>query len=200
MNVRRALLWGLLLAVLAGVVAVALSTLGRRGEPLPDYGSLPPFELLDSAGRPAGLDDLAGRPWIADFIFTRCVAVCPMMSLRMAELDRELPAEVALVSITVDPEHDTPEVLARYAERLEASERWSFLTGEPAAIYELSLDGFHLAVDPDPPPEMASDEMPILHSARFALVDAHGRIRGYYDSMDRAEMERLARDAARLAG
>ena len=197
---RRALLWGLLLAVLAGVVAAALTTtLGRRGEPLPDYGSLPPFELLDSAGRPFGRDSLAGRPWIADFMFTRCVAVCPMMSMRMAELDRELPAEVALVSITVDPEHDTPEVLARYAERFEASQRWSFLTGDPEAIYELSLDGFHLAVDPDPPPEMASDEMPILHSTRFALVDARGRIRGYYDSMDRAEMERLARDAARLA-
>lgn len=195
---RRALLWGLLLAVLAGVVAAALTTLGRRGEPLPDYGSLPPFELLDTAGRPMGLDRLTGRPWIADFIFTRCVAVCPMMSMRMAELDRELPPEVALVSITVDPEHDTPEVLARYAERFDASERWSFLTGDREAIYELSLDGFHLAVDPDPPPEMASEEMPILHSSRFALVDSDGRIRGYYDSMDRAEMERLARDAARL--
>lgn len=195
---RRILLWGVLVAVLVAVAAWALRS--RLSAPdLPILGQVNPFSLTDHRGRTITLDDLAGSPWITDFIFTRCGLSCPLMSTRMAELDDErVPPRVRLVSISVDPQHDTPEVLAEYAAGFGASERWSFLTGPEDEILELALEGFHLAVVPDPPEGMASPEEPIVHSTRFVLVDGRGQIRGYYDGMTREGIEALERDLAVL--
>lgn len=199
-TVRRKLLWGfLVVALLAVAAATALQWL-RRPEPLPVYGQLPGFSLVNRDGRPVGLRDLAGKAWVADFVFTRCPASCPMMSSRMARLERSLPpdAEVRLVSISVDPAFDTPEVLERYAGKYKAPERWLFLTGEKEAVRSLCVEGFKLGLDMEPAPGMAGPE-PILHSNRFVLVDGEGRIRGYYEAFDEASMEKLRADLLRLA-
>jgi protein SCO1/2 len=120
-----------------------------------------------------------------------------MMSLRMQELQQALKnVEVRLVSFTVDPKHDTPEALAAYARQFEAVPgRWKFLTGERDALWTLAREGFRVGVADE---EGTVDE-PIAHSIRLILVDRRGVIRGYYDATDEAAVDRLLRDARRLA-
>ena len=198
---RRGLLWGALVAAILAVAAGVLFQRLERPEPPPVLGQVPPFSLTERSGRTVARDDLAGRPWIADFIFTRCAASCPAMTARMARLRRELPEGSArFVSFTVDPAHDTPEALARYAASFGAGLDWLFLTGSEADLHRLSRDGFKLAVDAAPPPGTATPEEPILHSTRFVLVDGRGRIRGYYDGFDEESMAKLRRDLGALAG
>ena len=201
MPLRRGLLWGFLVAALVVVAVATLIQWLRRPEPLPVYGKLPAFSLANRDGRTIRLEDLAGAPWVADFIFTRCPASCPMMSSRMARLDRNLSRDldVLLVSISVDPTYDTPEVLERYAKKFQAPERWLFLTGEREDVRRLSIEGFKLGLDMDPPPGMAGPE-PILHSTRFVLVDGEGQIRGYYEAFDEASTKKLRGDLLRLSG
>lgn len=183
----------------AGVLLVAAGPAAcRRAAPLPEYGPLPAFALTERGGRTVRLDDLRGRPWVADFIFTRCAGICPAMTARLARLDRDLPAAVRAVSISVDPAHDTPAVLAEYARRAGASADWLFLTGPQKDVYDLSVGGFRLAAEALPPGQAGPDG-PFLHSSKFVLVDARGVIRGYYDSADEEAMRRLAADAGRLA-
>jgi len=199
-NLRRGLLWGFLVAALVAVAVATLVQWMRQPEPLPVYGKLPAFSLVNRDGRTIRLEDLAGAPWVADFIFTRCPASCPMMSARMGRLDRSLPRnlDVLLVSISVDPAYDTPEVLERYAKKFQAPERWLFLTGEREDVRRLSIEGFKLGLDMDPPPGTAGPE-PILHSTRFVLLDGEGQIRGYYEAFDEASTEKLRTDLLRLA-
>ena len=104
---------------------------------------------------------------------------------------------VKIASFSVDPEHDTPEVLDRYAAEHGAGDGWYFLTGKPQAIYTLCREGFLLALDPPPSPEAAGSD-PIIHSNRFVLVDGESRIRAYYDPFDEAELKRLLDDARAL--
>ena len=205
MNLRRGLLWGFLVAALVAVAVATLVQWMRQPEPLPVYGKLPAFSLVNRDGRTIRLEDLAGAPWVADFIFTRCPASCPMMSARMARLDRNLSRDlprdldVHLVSISVDPAYDTPEVLERYSKKFQAPERWLFLTGEREDVRRLSIEGFKLGLDMDPPPGVTGPE-PILHSTRFVLVDGEGQIRGYYEAFDEASTEKLRSDLLRLSG
>ncbi|MFL6291353.1 MAG: SCO family protein [Thermoanaerobaculia bacterium] len=195
---RRGLLWGFLVAALLFVAAATLVQRLKKPEPLPVLGRLPGFSLVNRDGRTIGLQDLAGTPWVADFIFTRCPASCPMMSARMARLNRSLPPElkVRLVSVSVDPAYDTPEVLERYARKLDAPARWLFLTGGREAVRRLSVEGFKLGLDMEPGPGIGPE--PILHSTRFVLVDGEGRIRGYYEAFDEASTEKLRKDLLRL--
>lgn len=199
MTMRRGLIWGLLVIGLLAVAAATLVQRIRRPD-LPNLGEVPAFSLENRDGRTIRLADLRGTPWVADFIFTRCPASCPMMSARVARLNRELPADlgVQFVSFSVDPAHDTPEVLQRYAEKLGATDRWLFLTGEREEIRRLSIEGFKLGLDLDPAPGLSNE--PILHSTRFVLVDGEGTIRGYYEAFDEPSMERLERDLKSLAG
>lgn len=199
-SVRRSLLWGFLVVVLIVVAGAAVVQRLRRPEPPPVLGQLPEFSLTNRDGRPIELPDLAGSPWVADFIFTRCPASCPIMTSRMAALNRKLPEDsgVRLVSISVDPEHDTPEVLQKYAASFQAPDRWLFLTGPREEIYRLSKDGFKLAVDDSPGVAGVSQE-PILHSTRFVLVDGEGRIRGYYNAFSDEDLEKLDRDLEAVA-
>jgi protein SCO1 len=191
-------LWALLALAIAGLVAFAAAErIERARRPgLPVFARLPEFRLENRDGRRIGLGELAGKPFVADFVFTSCPGVCPVLSKRLAELSRELPLErVNLVSFTVDPENDTPAALAAYAEKLSAPPQWYFLTGEKAALYSLIRDGFQLVVD-DSQQAAASD--PILHSNRFVLVDADGQIRGYYNAFEPAELDQLRQDLRRL--
>lgn len=198
---RRKLLWGFLVVALLVVAAATAIQWLRRPEPPPVLGQLSGFTLVNRDGRTVRLEDLAGATWVADFVFTRCPASCPMMSARMARLERSLPRDldVLLVSISVDPAYDTPEVLERYAKSFEAPDRWLFLTGEREDVRKLSVEGFKLGLDMNPPPGMAGPE-PILHSTRFVLVDGEGKIRGYYEAFDEASVEKLRKDLLRLSG
>jgi protein SCO1/2 len=190
----RRLLWGAMALALVLVAMAALVERWRRPATAPPrLARLPDFTLRNRDGRAIGRGDLEGRPWIADLVFTRCGGSCPLISARMARLDRELPgpSSLRLVSFSVDPDFDTPQVLARYANSFAASPRWLFLTGSREQILRLSRQGFKLAIDAGGPARE-----PILHSTRFILIDGQGWIRRYYDAFDNASMARLPRDLA----
>ena len=162
---------------------------------MPSYGTVPNFTLVNQEAQPFGLPQLAGKIWIADFIFTTCPGPCPMISSRMSELQKPLAkTDVHLISFSVDPEKDTPEVLRGYAEKLQAEpNRWDFLTGSRATIYSLSRDGFKLGVSD------GSDEAGVpVHSTRVVLVDRRGTIRGYYDATAPDAVTKLLADTNHL--
>ncbi|MFL6245568.1 MAG: SCO family protein [Thermoanaerobaculia bacterium] len=155
-------------------------------QPKPDLPKLYPVpnaKLVDETGRSVQLDEMKGHVTIYNFIFTTCTGICPIMTSNMRALTPKIDkdAPVRFVSITVDPTHDTPAVLASYAKRNRNDPRWTFLTGERNTIVDLSIKGFKLA---------AGDPMPggeaLLHSGKFAVADQHGVIRGYYDGNDAA--------------
>jgi protein SCO1/2 len=159
------------------------------------YGTVPAFHLTNQNGQPFGSPQLVGKIWIADFVYTTCPGPCPLISSRMSELQKPLEkTDVRLISFSVDPDKDTPEVLRRYAERLQAEPgRWDFLTGPKSAIYKLSHDGFKLAVSDD------SDAQGIpVHSTRMVLVDRHSQIRGYYDATEADAVTKLVADTNHL--
>lgn len=193
----RGLLWGVLVAVLVLLVLVTYRTRQREEAP-PKLSSLPGFSFTDQGGDTVRLDDLLGEAWVADFIFTRCPGPCPLMSKKMQQLGPLLPEGVKRVSFSVDPDHDTPEVLTAYAERYGvqgggAGGDWIFLTGDREGLWELSHDGFKMGVDAAEG-DLPQQQGPIIHSTRFVLVDGEGVVRGYYDPFDRDELDRLLRE------
>ena len=172
---------------------VEMSALRQRT--VSSYGKLPSFQLTNQNGQAFGSGQLAGKIWIADFIYTTCPGPCPMISSRMSELQKPLEnSDVHLVSFSVDPEKDTPAVLRDYAAKLQAQPgRWDFLTGSKSAIYKLSHDGFKLAVSDG----SAEQGLPI-HSTRMVLVDRRGQIRGYYDAVEADAITNLVADTNHL--
>ena len=163
--------------------------------PLPSYGTVPSFVLVNQDAQPFGSQQLSGKIWIADFIFTTCPGPCPIISTRMSELQKPLgKSDVHLVSFSVDPEKDTPEVLRVYADKLRKEPlRWDFLTGSLEAISSLSRDGFNLGISEGEQPESGP-----IHSTRFVLVDRHGVIRGYYDALAPDGVTKLLADTNHL--
>jgi protein SCO1/2 len=163
--------------------------------PLPSYGTVPSFELTNQAAQPFGSQQLSGKIWIADFIFTSCPGPCPIISTRMSELQKPLAkSDVLLVSFSVDPERDTPEVLRVYADKLRKEPlRWDFLTGPIATIASLSRDGFKLGIAEAEQPDTGP-----VHSTRFVLVDRRGTIRGYYDALAPDGVTKLLADTNHL--
>jgi protein SCO1/2 len=166
----------------------------RQQEPLPVYFEAPAFELINQDNQVVRSDELRGKVWVAAFIFTRCTGPCPMMTGQLAKLQKAVTdPRIKLVSFSVDPERDTPEVLKQYAERLQADhERWYFLTGSIEAIDAASA-GFKLGLWRGDGPDQ------ITHAQQFLLVDGRGQVRGIYSSGLEEEMQRLMRDATRLA-
>jgi protein SCO1/2 len=199
--IRSGIAWKLILILIPIVTLLLLLWLRHievaalRQRAVSSYGTVPAFELANQNGQPFGSAQLAGKIWIADFIYTTCPGPCPMISSRMSELQKPLEkSDVHLVSFSVDPEKDTPQVLRGYAEKLQADPaRWDFLTGPKSAIYKLSHDGFKLAVSD------GRDEQGIpVHSTRMVLVDRHGQIRGYYDAAEADAVTKLLADANHL--
>ena len=160
------------------------------------YGDLPKFELTDQFDETFGLNDLLGKVWVADFIFTRCAGTCPMQTVQKVQMQNQLKerydkGQIHFVSFTVDPENDTPVALKKYAESHSVNlEQSSFLTGSREDLWSLSSNGFKLAVAED----AKNQNMPILHSSRFVLVDRMGRIRGYYDGLSDQGQSEILRD------
>jgi protein SCO1/2 len=181
------------LAVLLWVRNVEVTALRQRN--ISAYGTVPGFQLTNQNGQPFGSAQLSGKIWIADFIYTTCPGPCLMISGRMSELQKPLyKTDVHLVSFSVDPEKDTPEVLRAYADKLQAKPgHWDFLTGAKSAIYNLSHDGFKLAVSDG----SEAQGIPV-HSTRMVLVDRHGQIRGYYDATEPEAITKLLADTNHL--
>ncbi len=200
-TLRKSRAWNLTLILFPLVTAALLfllreievQRLGNRA--INNYGSVPAFRLTNQDGRPFGSVDLAGKIWIADFIYTTCPGPCPMISSRMSEMQKPLEkTNVHFVSFTVDPEKDTPQMLREYANRLQAKPgRWDFLTGPKLAIYDLSRHGFKLAAA-----EHDGENGEPLHSTRMILVDRHEQIRGYYDATEADAITRLLADTNHL--
>ena len=196
----------LVLLALFGPAAARL--LRPHAPPLPSYGRVPAFHLTDQTGRGVGEGDLRGRVWVADFIFTSCSGVCPVMTGRMSDiqrfLDGRVPASRArLVSFSVDPDRDTPAVLAGYGARHGVDpRRWSLLTGRLAEVESAAVAGFKLGLTRErpaagEPPGDGPDGFAILHGSKLVLVDADLGIRGYYDA-DAPGVARLEADLAAL--
>lgn len=196
--------WVVLTAVVVAVVAAGMWSMRQPAapRPFPVIAELPDFDLIERSGRHVKRSDLSGDVWVADFIFTRCSGVCPVLSTRMAMLQRALRGEgidARLVSFSVDPVHDTPEVLREYAQRYSAdADRWLFLTGARDDLHALIGEGFLLSVAERSPSEADTGEL-ITHSDRFVLVDRQSRIRGYYHGTDQDALGRLVSDIGVLA-
>jgi protein SCO1/2 len=172
---------------------IQVNALSNR--PLPSYGTVPSFELVNQDAQPFGSRQLSGKIWVADFIFTTCPGPCPIISTRMSELQKPLAkSDVHLVSFSVDPEKDTPEVLRVYADKLRKEPlRWDFLTGPLDTITSLSRDGFKLGISEGEQPGSGP-----IHSTRFVLVDRQGTIRGYYDALAPDGVTKLLADTSHL--
>ncbi len=184
-------------ALLCFAGALAVLRMWQPQSNLPVLGSVPNFDLTERSGKSVSLNDLKGHVWVADFIFTSCAGSCPMMTQGMKQLRAQLneATDVRFVSFSVDPKRDTPQVLNEYASTHGANVvNWLFLTGDEARIHELAAKGFMLAV------QKATDKEPILHSQKFVLVDAEGRIRGYYDIDDPSAKQNLLSDIHVLIG
>jgi len=147
-----------------------------------DLRSVP---LTERSGRSVSLADLEGRPYACAFVFTRCAGPCPRITADMAWLQREVADTGArLVSFTVDPAYDTPDVLTRYADEVGADpERWWFVTAEPDVLRRVSKEGFFQPLE-IVESELSGGDHP-THGTRILVVDAESRVRGVYDTSDR---------------
>ena len=174
------------------ILVVSLRRQDSKKSELPILGKLIDFQLTDQNGEIFSKEDLLGKVWVADFIFTTCAGPCPVMSGQFAELQSRFSnaPDLNLLSISVNPDYDSPEILREYGGRYGANyNKWRFLTGDREAIHELAVDGF----------KVGSVEDPIFHSTRFILLDDKARIRGYYISSELEEMQQLWRDIELLA-
>lgn len=197
--------WVAFAAVALAIPMGALLFRQTAAPDLPVLGDLPSFSLTAEDGKPFGRDDLLGRVWIADFVFTSCSDACPRLQGKMKQIqDRLVPLEqggnISLLSISVDPERDTPERLRQYGETFGArAGLWRSLTGDQKEVERTVVKGFHIAMAKVPREEKERDPhleaFEIMHGERLVLVDRMGRIRGYYDADDR---DRLLRDARSL--
>jgi protein SCO1/2 len=163
-------------AVSLSAVLLAATGCVRHAE-LPVYGQVPEFQLISQTGQTFDRTQLDGKIWVADFIYTHCPGPCPRMSSQLQRVQTavaEIP-DVRLVSFSVDPDHDTPSVLAEYARRYRALPgRWFFLTGDRTTLDTLDRHAFMLG----------NLDGTMQHSTRFVLVDRRGRIRGYYGTSE----------------
>jgi protein SCO1 len=187
---RRSLLW---------LVACLVPTACHK--PPPELGSVGEFELTDQQGRPVTPATMRGKVWAAAFMFTRCPTVCPRITRRMRDLQQAAAnADVALelVSFSVDPDNDTPEVLRAYAQKYGADlKSWRFLTGDLDVVRRTSEQGFKLALDGKATP--GAEHFGLFHGSHLVLVDGAGKIRGYYRTSEDEQMKQLLADAKSLA-
>ena len=191
-----------LLFILFGLgIPIARTLRVALPKPLPVLSTVPDFSFTDQNGAAFGSEQLRGKVWVANAIFTRCPSICTASTQRMAQVQhrgRGLGEHFHLVSFSVDPEYDTPEKLLAYAKTHRASPRmWSFLTGSREELTRTLNDGLKIYMGK----EIAEgdDLMSIGHGSHFALVDSKMRIRGYYDLSDDGALDALLRDAGLLA-
>lgn len=198
-SVARRRLFGLVPGLLIATMGAAAAC-KKASEPLPKLGEVGAFSLLDQRGRPFGSSNVRGKPWVAAFFFTRCPSICPRITQRMRQLQidaKQSAPRLSLLSFSVDPDNDTPQVLAEYGKRYGADfSNWSFLTGELGVVKQTVIGGFKLALDGKADPN--AENGGIIHGSHLVLVDSGLVIRGYYRTDDEDDMKQLLVDAARL--
>jgi protein SCO1/2 len=179
---------GLALAGALLVLAFVLATLKARpglGNPLPVLGQVADFTLTNQDGQTVSLSTLNGEVWVADIIFTRCPGPCLKMTRQMRDLQAALPSNTRtkLVTLTTDPDFDTPAVMKTYGQRFAADfARWLFLTGSHKQIANLAIDSLKLTAIEKKPEERQSPADLFVHSTIFVAVDKHGRLRGIFET------------------
>jgi protein SCO1 len=204
-HMRRSL-WSVILRRLSLVLPFLVASLACQPEPeLPTYWSAPAFDLIDQSGTTFGNEDIAGRVVLVDFIYTNCADICPVLTATLRavqdrlEADGLSPSRVLLVSITVDPERDTPEVLQEYARRVDArTDGWKFLTGDRVDLERTLLEGFKLPFRGPSPAGPLRPGFEITHTNRMIMIDRAGLVRGVLSGQE-ATTEQLVRDIKRLA-
>jgi protein SCO1/2 len=172
------------------------------------YGEVPPFELVDQSGNTFSSEKLKGRVWAVGFIFTRCPSICPVLTALMKEVETtsaDLGSDFQLVSFSVDPSYDTPEVLQAYATKHGANlERWTFLTGKPGDVEKTVVEGLKISMGRSSVDEDIVDVDAVFHGTKALLIDQDMKIRGYYSLEDRggfgkpSAVEKIVADATRL--
>ena len=193
------IVWGGLVAIIVGI-AVAFVRTELNSPPstptlpptekqpsLPTISTVSDFSFTNQFGESVTRRTLEGSPWVADIIFTRCPSICPQMSTQMSQLQEALGSNspVKLVSVTTDPDHDTPAVLKKYGELFGAIPgRWHFLTGSKLQMSQFIRDDLKLIAEEKPVEERTVDTDLFNHSALFAVVDAKGRLRRVVHSND----------------
>lgn len=169
-----------LIVVMAGLNPKTAST-----QQLPVIGPIADFALTNENGTATSLGDLRGHVWVADIIFTRCPGPCLRMSRQLKELETALPSgsNAKLVSLTTDPDFDTPTILAKYAERFRAdTNRWMFLTGTKKQIGDLAIGSLKLTAIEKTPAERESSDDLFVHSTIFVVVDKRAQLRGVFET------------------
>jgi len=173
------------MTALAVLVLAALRLRATSSQALPVYGQIADFALTNQDGTTVSLADLRGHVWVADIIFTRCPGPCLKMTRQMKELQQALPptSQAQLVTLTTDPDFDTPAVLKTYAQRFGAEPgRWTFLTGTKPQIAKLAIDSLKLTAIPKAPEERASPQDLFVHSTIFVIADKRGQLRGVFET------------------
>ncbi len=177
---------GLLIVILcASYVLSRIEPRHRRGPSPRILGQVADFKLTNQVGVAVSLTDLRGRVWVADIIFTRCAGPCPRMTQQMKSLQDSLPStsQARLVTLTTDPDFDTPPVMKAYAERFGANpERWMFLTGTKEEIAALAIDSLKLTAIEKKPEERTDPADLFIHSTIFVVVDKRARLRGVFET------------------
>ncbi len=180
-------IWGgfLLFFSLVAVAFAVWLMQATRLQPLRVLGNVADFTLTNQADQVVTLANLTNHVWVADIIFTRCAGPCPRMTAQMRSLQDKLPADsdAKLVTLTTDPDFDSPKVMARYAERFGAdTNRWMFLTGSKAQIAGLAGDSLKLSTDPIKPEQRKNNADLFIHATIFVIVDKHAQLRGFYET------------------
>jgi cytochrome oxidase Cu insertion factor (SCO1/SenC/PrrC family) len=189
------------LAATAAYVEIGKTARGRwtTGEQKVSLGTVPDFSLPDHTGGTLSKADLAGRVWIASFVFTRCTEACPTLSGRTKSLLKEFAKQkraVTFVSFTVDPDYDTTARLAEYAKTWGAQPpEWHFVTGNSGDLQRVVGAGLLQGVTRR---ALSDGGVDIGHSNRFIVVDGQGAMRGYFDALSPAEMDALRTLVAEL--
>lgn len=189
---------------LATVMAAAVAACAPQPK-LDVYGRMPEFSLSDQTGAAFSSSTLGNRTALVDFIYTHCTDACPMLSSTFSQVQRKLAdqsllgSKIMLVSVSVDPTHDTPAVLAEYGQSFKADPNgWKMLTGDWDSVYDV-VTGFKVATRPPRPvvdaPAPGGTEL--THSTRIILVDGDQQVRAYLDGND-ATADDLVSAAKRL--
>lgn len=185
------------------LIIVAAFVVEQRGKSratasrFPNYGAVPAFAVTNQFGEVVTKDTLKGKLWVANIIFTRCPGPCAQMTRQMAELQKVVPKDwpVEFVSLTTDPEYDSPSILAKYADKFGADpKRWLFLTSTKKDMVNLAVNGLKLTTIDKPEGDRALPEDLFIHSTISVLVDGNGNVRKTLETLppDAEEGEELA--------
>ena len=156
------------------------------------YHKIPAFSFTTQHGTPVTNEAMSGKIYVANFFFTNCLGMCLKMSHQFSRLQEAFLNEpdVLLLSHTVDPERDTVETLAAYAQQYGAiREKWFLVTGDKPALYEQARKGYFVSAT-----EGDGGPGEFVHTEKFILVDKSSNIRGYYDGTNKEEVDELIRD------